>query len=193
MASYVFPRLDNFPSFSVSCKPQLRASVAVVSVLSRLVSLKPKVAGGFHALACTPLLCTAVLSKNIAAVNFFEPALFSTDEVESAATTSAGNGEEGLWSVIIPTYNRLPILTKCLEALEEQEGYESSGIKRYEVVVVDDGSTDGTLIFLQSVLSNEKLPMPTSVHSSVELSRVFPHVKVIPQQHGGMVHHLRMC
>ena len=56
-----------------------------------------------------------------------------------------GGGGGGLMtmSVVIPTYNRLPILTKCLHALEAQQ-LEAV----YEVVVVDDGSTDGTVDFL---------------------------------------------
>lgn len=120
-------------------------------------------------------------------------------------------GEEGIWSVVIPTYNRLPILTKCLEALEEQEGYELSGIKQYEVVVVDDGSTDGTLEFLQpmDVLQNhnkllvnkrrrdgslvegidnslvEECGSQGQEEALLKLSLRFPHVKVIKQQHGG--------
>ncbi len=47
------------------------------------------------------------------------------------------------FSVVIPTYNRLPILKQCLTALERQES--STWVSAYEVVVVDDGSTDGTL------------------------------------------------
>lgn len=90
-----------------------------------------------------------------------------------------------MWSVVIPTYNRLPILTKCLEALEEQEGYEKSGVKEYEVVVVDDGSTDQTLEYL---LSMEILPRAIPVHGLVQSSGVFPHVKVVQQEHGGMIH-----
>ena len=45
-------------------------------------------------------------------------------------------------SVVIPTYNRWPILHKCLLALENQ--VLSSDIEDYEIVLVDDGSTDGT-------------------------------------------------
>ncbi len=43
-------------------------------------------------------------------------------------------------TVIIPTYNRKDILKKCLNALFDQT-YPRSG---YEIIVVDDGSTDGT-------------------------------------------------
>jgi len=51
-------------------------------------------------------------------------------------------------SVIIPTYNRLPILQKCLLAMENQRWSSTSPIEGYEIVVVDDGSTDGTLAWL---------------------------------------------
>ncbi|MBO9999104.1 MAG: glycosyltransferase family 2 protein [Cyanobacteria bacterium SID2] len=47
-------------------------------------------------------------------------------------------------SVVVPTYNRLPILQKCLHALETQQFPNDSFVQGYEVVVVDDGSTDGT-------------------------------------------------
>ena len=70
-----------------------------------------------------------------------------------------------LFSVVIPTYNRWPILEKCLTALEEQT--PSGEIEGYEVVVVDDGSTDGTPARLRE-----------------EASR-FPHVRLIEQAHGG--------
>jgi len=45
-----------------------------------------------------------------------------------------------LFSVIVPTYNRLPILRKCLDALESQTLPASD----FEVIVIDDGSSDGT-------------------------------------------------
>ena len=61
-------------------------------------------------------------------------------------------------SVIIPTYNRLPILQKCLLALENQE-FNKDIIEQYEIVLIDDGSTDQTLNWVrenQSKLSHVK-------------------------------------
>src|SRR5260370_3217824 len=48
-------------------------------------------------------------------------------------------------SVVIPTHNRLPVLTEVLSALVRQEG-----APRFEVVVVDGGWTDGTAEWLRS-------------------------------------------
>jgi glycosyltransferase involved in cell wall biosynthesis len=68
-------------------------------------------------------------------------------------------------SVVIPTYNRLPILQQCLGALERQR--LSAPIDGYEVVVVDDGSTDATVAWLTSQSGN------------------LPHVRLVRQEHGG--------
>ena len=68
-------------------------------------------------------------------------------------------------SVVIPTYNRRPILEKCLYALEKQS--LSSCIEEYEVVVVDDGSTDGTPLWLK------------------EQANTFQHVRLVEQEHAG--------
>jgi GT2 family glycosyltransferase len=43
-------------------------------------------------------------------------------------------------SVVIPTYNRLATLRRCLAALDAQTLERD----RYEIILVDDGSTDGT-------------------------------------------------
>ena len=48
-------------------------------------------------------------------------------------------------SIIIPTYNRLNYLKMCLEALRNQQ------IGDFEVVVVDDGSTDLTPTYLSDL------------------------------------------
>ena len=69
------------------------------------------------------------------------------------------------FSVVIPTYNRLPILQKCLRALEEQ--FIEPPVERYEVVVVDDGSSDDTVPWLRA-------------HAAA-----LPHVRLICQEHGG--------
>jgi glycosyltransferase involved in cell wall biosynthesis len=68
-------------------------------------------------------------------------------------------------SVVIPTYNRLPILRKCLTALEDQR--LAPPVQRYEVVVVDDGSTDDTVPWLE------------------DHAEQLPHVRLIRQEHGG--------
>lgn len=71
------------------------------------------------------------------------------------------------FSVIIPTYNRKPILEKCLRALEHQQLAENSRVTGYEIVLVDDGSTDGTLEWLQANAEQ------------------FPHVRSLCQNHQG--------
>lgn len=71
-------------------------------------------------------------------------------------------------SVVIPTYNRQPILEKCLRALEGQKLSPSGAIAGYEVILVDDGSTDGTLEWLEDVAPRE-----------------FPHLRWFPQAHSG--------
>ena len=68
-------------------------------------------------------------------------------------------------SVVIPTYNRRDILEKCLRSLECQNA--CSEIENYEVVVVDDGSTDGTPDWLRSSAGT------------------FSKVRLIEQSHGG--------
>jgi len=70
------------------------------------------------------------------------------------------------FSVVIPTYNRLPILQKCLRAMEDQQ-FTDGCIQGYEVVVVDDGSTDGTLAWL------------------AQEQQQLPHVRWFEQEHQG--------
>jgi glycosyltransferase involved in cell wall biosynthesis len=69
-------------------------------------------------------------------------------------------------SVVIPTYNRLPILKQCLTALENQQ-LSDDKINAYEVILVDDGSTDKTLAWI------------------AENSYSLAHVKTFQQEHLG--------
>ena len=71
------------------------------------------------------------------------------------------------FSVVIPTYNRKPILEKCLRALERQKLRDASVVAGYEIVLVDDGSTDGTLEWLD------------------ERAAEFPHLRCLGQNHAG--------
>ena len=50
------------------------------------------------------------------------------------------------FSVIIPTYNRLPALKQLLACLSQQEAPTDD----FEVIIIDDGSQDGTLEYLQA-------------------------------------------
>ena len=68
-------------------------------------------------------------------------------------------------SIVIPTYNRKPILMKCLKALENQT--LNTNIGNYEIIVVDDGSTDGTSLWIKNNKDN------------------LPHVVLFQQEHGG--------
>ena len=56
-----------------------------------------------------------------------------------------------LFSVVIPTYNRLPLLKEALDSVWRQT------LTNYEVIVVDDGSTDGTARFARSMGQSIKL------------------------------------
>jgi glycosyltransferase involved in cell wall biosynthesis len=71
------------------------------------------------------------------------------------------------FSVVIPTYNRKPILEKCLRALEFQHLGTDTQVTGYEIVLVDDGSTDGTLSWLEDQAAD------------------FPHVRLLCQEHQG--------
>ena len=69
-------------------------------------------------------------------------------------------------SIVIPTYNRLPILQKSIAALERQILTDDK-ISGYEIIIVDDGSTDHTLAWLADNQAN------------------IPHVKLLEQEHQG--------
>ncbi len=60
-------------------------------------------------------------------------------------------------SVIIPTYNRRPRLETCLEHLSKQ----SLNREAFEVIIVNDGSTDDTKAFLDSLKKELQI---TSIH-----------------------------
>src|SRR4030042_3432769 len=64
-------------------------------------------------------------------------------------------------SVTIPTYNERGVLEECIESLGAQTHPD------FEIIVVDDGSTDGTLEILKN------------------LSKTLDNFKFFKQAHGG--------
>jgi glycosyltransferase involved in cell wall biosynthesis len=48
-------------------------------------------------------------------------------------------------SVVVPTHNRRDLIRRCLDSLEKQ----THDLEAFEVVVIDDGSTDGTAEMLE--------------------------------------------
>lgn len=70
-------------------------------------------------------------------------------------------GKSDLVSIIIPVYNRAQFLDTCLESLLAQSW------KQLEIIAVDDGSTDGSVEYLESIAKRDS------------------RVRVILNQHGG--------
>ncbi|MCK5311333.1 MAG: glycosyltransferase [Desulfobacteraceae bacterium] len=52
-------------------------------------------------------------------------------------------------SVVIPTYNRKDIISRAIESVYNQI------YKNYEIIIVDDGSTDGTVDYLKEHYNNK--------------------------------------
>jgi glycosyltransferase involved in cell wall biosynthesis len=70
-------------------------------------------------------------------------------------------------SVIIPTRNRRDLLTQVLDALNRQ----TVPADRYEVIVVVDGSTDGSEDYLEAVESRARLHVIRQAHSGLPAAR----------------------
>ena len=78
------------------------------------------------------------------------------------------------FSIIIPAYQAAAVLPKCLNALHRQ----SIDRSRYEIIVVDDGSTDNTATVAEQVLN-------TSSAQDIRVPQVFRAAQVIHALHGG--------
>ena len=60
------------------------------------------------------------------------------------------------FSIVVCTYNRVNLLGRALESLVRQETHGEFG---FEIVVVDDGSTDGTQLPLQNKAKDSPVPI----------------------------------
>jgi glycosyltransferase involved in cell wall biosynthesis len=66
-------------------------------------------------------------------------------------------------AVIVSTFERLGHLRRCLASIEAQRGVAG----RFEVVVTDDGSRDGTVEFLQEAIRRVPYPLRFTTHAHV--------------------------
>jgi O-antigen biosynthesis protein len=98
------------------------------------------------------------------------PSLSPLETDDAGQPRSAGNAagfEFPLVSIIIPTYNRRQVLQRALDSVLRQT------FQRYEVLVVDDGSTDGTAAMV-AVYRDPRiryLAQPTNLGVSVARNR----------------------
>jgi tetratricopeptide (TPR) repeat protein len=93
----------------------------------------------------------------------------SSDKEKLAAGTS---DKMPLISVVLPTYNNLAMLPAAIESLSKQTFYD------FELIVVNDGSTDGTYEYLESlrsrqirVIHQENSRLPNALNAGFDLAR----------------------
>ena len=71
-------------------------------------------------------------------------------------------------SIIIPTFNRLPFLVEAIKSVQRQT------YRDYELIIVDDGSTDGTKAYLESLTNESEVLRPRlSIYYQPPLRYVF--------------------
>src|SRR5260221_8684035 len=68
-------------------------------------------------------------------------------------------------SVIIPTYNEEKVIGECLSSLQKQTE------KNFEVVIVDDGSTDSTISELSNRSKNLRIKILEQKHQGPAMAR----------------------
>lgn len=76
-------------------------------------------------------------------------------------------------SVIIPTYNEESVIVACLNSLSKQTHQD------LEIIVVDDGSTDGT----KSKIKNKTSKMSSTTYKKLKLH--IKNLKILEQSHRG--------
>ncbi len=70
-------------------------------------------------------------------------------------------------SIIIPTYNRAHIVARAIESVLQQS------YKHFELIVIDDGSTDDTAIQLKSFIENKSIQFHQKDNAGVASARNF--------------------
>jgi len=101
------------------------------------------------------------------------PAAHGAEGAECQGQPIAANGHTGpsLTSIVIPTHNQLAYTRECLASIRQRTD------EPYELIVVDNGSTDGTVEYLHSlagvtVISNpENRGFPVAVNQGIRAAR----------------------
>ena len=75
----------------------------------------------------------------------------STEFISNPNRSEAGTDARQV-SIIIPTFNKLTLTRQCLDALNR-----NTAVDRYELIVVDNASSDGTVEFLREKEAAGKL------------------------------------
>ena len=70
--------------------------------------------------------------------------------IKPVSSSAGSSPETSLLSVIVPVYNVRKYIEKCLESILSQD------YKNLEVIVVDDGSTDGSDLVVEAYMSRHK-------------------------------------
>jgi len=92
--------------------------------------------------------------------------------LSSASALVVGNGRRPKVSIVLPTYNHLSFLPRAIESVLAQT------MDDYELIVVDDGSTDGTGAWLDSlshprlqVIHQENARLPSALNRGFAQAR----------------------
>src|SRR5438034_6680027 len=75
-------------------------------------------------------------------------------ELDQKSTGAKASGDVPLLCVAVPTRNRAALLRDCLASLVNQ----NFPADRYEIIVVDDGSTDGTAAVVRQFQAVKQSP-----------------------------------
>ena len=93
-------------------------------------------------------------------------------DLEMVNKENKKNKKNRLISIISPTYNSLQKVNRLIESISRQS------YKRYEVIFVDDGSTDGTYEYLKGISAkNSQIQVFRKEHAGPGLARKFGYEK----------------
>ena len=92
---------------------------------------------------------------------------FETNGEQASSSDSLNEQIQPDLSVIIPTFNRLPVLKKCLHALNNQ----TLSPDKFEVIICDDGSEDDSVKWLKELETDFKLTVLEQDHKGPAIAR----------------------